>query len=103
MSDSEILLKAAINRITARISEKLINSAQEFSEIAEEIPQRLQDELSSFKKEVIEEYERLEKQTNSMKEKNHTQQSKQKDLTKVQIDNLRSKVIKINKSIEERN
>ena len=69
MSDSEILLKAAINRITARIQEKLIKSAQEFSEIAEEIPQKLQDEWSSFKEEVIEESERLEKKEHSSEEK----------------------------------
>ncbi len=103
MSDSEILLKAAINRITARIQEKLIKSAEEFSEIAEEIPQKLQDEWSSFKEEVIKESERLEKKTNLSKEKNSNQQSTKEDLTKAQIDKLRSKVIEINKSIEEKN
>ena len=103
MSDSEILLKAAINRITARIQEKLIKSAQEFSDIAEEIPQKLQDEWSSFKEEVIKESERLEKKTNLSKEKNSNQQSTKEDLTKAQIDKIRTKVIEINKSIEEKN
>ena len=103
MSDSEILLKAAINRITARIQEKLIKSAEEFSETAEEIPQRLQDEWSSFKEEVIKESERLEQKTNLSKEKNSNKQSTKEDLTKAQIDKLRSKVIEINKSIEEKN
>ena len=103
MSDSEILLKAAINRITVRIKEKIIKSAEEFSEIAEEIPQRLQDEWSNFKEEVIEESERLEKQTNSSKGKKSNQPSNKADLTQTQIDKLRSKVIAINKSIEERN
>ena len=103
MSDSEILLKAAINRITARIQEKILNSAQEFSEIAEEIPQKLQEEWASFKEEVIEESERLEKETNSSKEKNSNQQSNKEDPTQTQINKLRSKVIEINKSIEERN
>ena len=103
MSDSEILLKAAINRISARIKEKLIKSAQEFSEIAEEIPQKIQDEWSSFKEEVIEESERLEKKKTSSKEKNSNQPSTKKDLTQAQINKLRSKVIEINKSIEERN
>ena len=103
MSDSEILLKAAINRITARIQEKLIKSAQEFSEIAEEIPQKLQDEWSSFKEEVIQESERLQKTTNASKKNNANQQSNKDDLTQVQIDKLRSKVIEINKSIEEKN
>ena len=103
MSDSKILLKAAINRITARITEKLINSAQEFSEIAEEIPQKLQDEWSNFKDEVIEESNRLEKEKNLSKKQNSNQQPTKEDLTQAQIDNLRSKVIEINKSIEEKN
>ena len=103
MSDSEILLKAAINRITARIQEKLIKSAQEFSEIAEEMPQKLQDEWSSFKEEVIEESERLEKRKTSTKEKNSNQPTTKENLTKAQIHKLRSKVIEINKNIEEKN
>ena len=103
MSDPEILLKAAINRITARITEKLINSAQDFSEIAEEIPKKVKEEWSNFKEEVIEETERLEKETNSSKEQSSNQPSTKKDLTQAQIDKLRAKVIEINKSIEEKN
>ena len=103
MSNSEILLKAAINRITARITEKIINSSQEFSEIAYEIPNRLQDEWSKFKDEVIEESQRLEKEKSSPKEANSNQQSTKEDLIQAKIDSLRSKVIEINKSIEERN
>ena len=103
MSDPEILLKAAINRITARITEKLINSAQDFSEIAEEIPKKVKEEWSNFKEEVIEETERLEKEINFSKEQSTNQPSTKKDLTQAQIDKLRSKVIEINKSIEEKN
>ena len=103
MSDSEILLKAAINRIAARITEKLINSAQEFTEIAEELPQKLQDEWYSFKEEVIEESERLEKRTNESKEKSSEEQLSKEDLIQIQIDNLRSKVIDFNKEIEGKN
>ena len=103
MSDPEILLKAAINRITARITEKLINSAQDFSEIAEEIPKKVKEEWSNFKEEIIEETKRLEKETNSSKEQSSNQPSTKKDLTQAQIDKLRSKVIEINKSIEEKN
>ena len=103
MSDSEILLKAAINRIAARITKKLINSAQEFTEIAEELPQKLQNEWYSFKEEVIEESERLEKNTNESKEKSSEEQLSKEDLIQIQIDNLRSKVIDINKDIEGKN
>ena len=92
-----------MNRIAARITEKVINSAQEFTEIAEELPQKLQDEWSSFKEEVLEESERLEKKTKASKEKSSEGQSTKEDLIQIQIDNLRSKVIDINKYIEAKN
>ncbi|WP_269604359.1 hypothetical protein [Prochlorococcus marinus] len=100
MSDSEILLKAAINRIAARITENVINSAQEFTEITEELPQKLQNEWSKFKEEVIEESERLEKKANASKDKSSKERVSKEDLIQIQIDNLRSKVIEINKDIE---
>ncbi|WP_269612151.1 hypothetical protein [Prochlorococcus marinus] len=103
MSDSEILLKAAMNRIAARITDKVINSAQEFTEIAEELPQKIQNEWSSFKKEVIAESERLERKTNATQEKSSKEQLSKEDLIQVQIDNLRTKVIEINKDIEGKN
>ena len=92
-----------MNRIAARITEKVINSAQEFTEIAEELPQKLQNEWSSFKEEVVEESERLEKKTNASKEKSSKEQLSKEDFIQNQIDNLRSKVIEINKNIEEKN
>ena len=92
-----------MNRIAARITEKVINSAQEFTEIAEELPHKLQNEWDSFKEEVIEESERLEKKTNESKEKTSEEQLSKEDLIQIQIDNLRSKVIDINKDIEGKN
>ena len=92
-----------MNRIAARITEKVINSAQEFSEIAEKLPQKLQNEWSSFKEEVIEESERLEKKTNASKEHSSNEQVSKDDLIQIKIDKLRSKVIDINKDFEGRN
>ena len=81
----------------------MVHSAQEFTEIAEEFPQRLQNELSSFKKEVIEEYERIEKQNSSSKENDSKKKSSKEDLIQIKIDNLRSKVIETNKDLEGKN
>ena len=92
-----------MNRIAARITDKVINSAQEFTEIAEELPQKIQTEWSRFKKEVIEESERLEKKANASQEKSSKTQLGKEDLIQVQIDNLRKKVIDINKDIEGEN
>ena len=88
-----------MNRIAARITDKVINSAQEFAEIAEELPQKIQNEWSSFKKEVIAESERLERKTNATQEKSSKEQLSKEDLIQIQIDNLRSKVIEMNKDI----
>ena len=92
-----------MNRIAARIAEKVINSAQELTEIAEELPQKLQNEWSSFKEEVLEESERLGKKTNASKGTSSKEQLSKEDLIQIQIDNLRSKVINLNKDIEEKN
>ena len=92
-----------MNRIAARITEKVINSVQEFTEIADELPQKLQNEWSSFKEEVIEESERIEKRTHDSREKSSKEQLSKEDLIQVQIDNLRSKVIDINKDFERKN
>ena len=92
-----------MNRIAARVTEKLLNSAQEFTEIAEELPQKLQNEWSSFKEEVLEESDRLGKKNNSSKEKSSKANFSKEDLIQIQIDNLRSKVIDLNKDIEGKN
>ena len=92
-----------MNRIAARITEKLANSAQEFTAIAEEFPEKLQNEWASFKEEVIAESERIEKKSHTSKEKSSNEQSSKEDLIQIQINNLRSKVIDLNKDIEGKN
>ena len=106
MSDSEILLRAVINRIAARLTNKVINSAEELVENAQEVPQKLKDEWSSFKEEVLEESKRLEKtgiQTNTAEKQDIEGNATKEDMLQIKIDNLRSKVIEINKNIEEKN
>ena len=78
----------------------MVHSAHEFTEVAEELPQRLKNEWDSFKEEVIEESERLGKKTNSSKEKSSREELSKKDLIQIKIDNLRSKVINISKDCE---
>ena len=92
-----------MNRIAARITEKLILSAQELSEIAEDLPQKLQSEWANFKDEVIEESERLSKKTRAPKEKIPKEEVSKENLVQIQINNLRKKVIEINKDIEGKN
>ena len=92
-----------MKRIAARITEKLAYSAQELTEIAEELPEKLKNEWSSFKEEVLEESERIEKKINLSKEKSSKEKLDKEELIQIKIDNLRSKVIDLNKDIEGKN
>ena len=106
MSDSETLLKATLNRVAARIGKKMIHSAEELADIAQDAPRRIQEEWSQFKDEVIEESIRLEKasKTTSSKDVESTKRNpSHEDLIQSKIDNLRSKVMNINRNIEEKN
>ena len=62
MSNSENLLKATLNRIKARLEEKLIKKANEASVFAKEAPDRLKKELEILKTEIFEEAERIQKE-----------------------------------------
>ena len=84
----------------------MIHSAEELADIAQEVPRKIQEEWSQFKDEVIEESIRIENasKTASSKDEEKTQKnSSHEDLIQSKIDNLRSKVININRNIEEKN
>jgi len=106
LSDSETLLKATLNRVAARIGKKMIHSAEELADIAQEAPQRIKEEWSQFKEEVIEESIRIEKATKrtSSEDIGNTKQTpSHEDLIQSKIDKLRSKIMNINRNIEEKN
>ena len=84
----------------------MIHSAEELADIAQDAPRRIQEEWSQFKDEVIEESIRIEKasKTKTSKDVEKTKQnSSNEDLIQSKIDNLRSKVMNINRNIEEKN
>ncbi len=89
MSSNEILFKAAINRLTARFVEKL-----------SEAPEALQKEWEIFQEEVIEEADRLQKES---QESPSTGTSTEPPSPKQQIDKLRSKVADLNQKLEGQN
>ena len=84
----------------------MIHSAEELANIAKDVPQRMKEEWSQFKEEVIEESVRIEKATKTTSSEgmaNTTQNPSHEDLIQSKIDNLRSKVMNINRNIEEKN
>ena len=61
MSRPEMLLQAALNRLAARAGDQALEAAAQLSLLAQEAPQRLQQELQLFWDEVQQEAQRLER------------------------------------------
>ena len=84
----------------------MIHSAEELADLAQDAPRRIQEEWSQFKDEVIEESIRIEqasKTTSSKDVEKAKNNTSHEDLIQRKIDNLRSKVMNINRNIEEKN
>jgi uncharacterized protein YceH (UPF0502 family) len=61
MSRPEMLLQAALNRLVARAGDQALEAAAQLSLLAQDAPQRVQQELQLFWDEVQQEAERLER------------------------------------------
>ncbi len=96
------LLKATINRLTARIGEKLFKLANEITVLTKEAPEQLRKEWDLFQKEVFEEADRLNKEAQVTEEEvifetKYSEKEKSQDT----IDRLRAKVAKLSHDFEE--
>ena len=83
----------------------MIHSAEELADIAQDAPRRIQEEWSQFKDEVIEESIRIEKnskKTSSKDVEKIKKNSSHEDLIQSKIANLRSKVMDVNRNLEEK-
>ena len=64
MSNSDYLLKAAIKKITEKLSEILVEKIEEATNIAQDAPEILKKEFDSLKESIIKEASRMEKTEN---------------------------------------
>ena len=102
MSSTEKLLQATLNRLRVRIAKRLVNTAAELAVIANEAPERLQQEWEIFQEEVLAEANQLENETkaeNAPNSKNETQSCEIEQPQK-KIAELRSKVAELSNKIE---
>ena len=60
MSSPETLVQAALNRLAARLGSTAMDAAAQLSLLAQDAPQRVQQELELFWQEVQQEAERME-------------------------------------------
>jgi len=64
MTNSDYLLKAAIKKVTEKLSEILVEKIEEATTIAQDAPEILKKEFDSLKESIIEEASRMEKAEN---------------------------------------
>tara|TARA_Y100001968_G_scaffold241836_1_gene225425 strand:- start:1028 stop:1336 length:309 start_codon:yes stop_codon:yes gene_type:complete len=101
MQNTETLLKAAFNRLSARLGEKAIEAAAEIVLIAKEAPDELKKEWELLKNEIIKEAERLNREDNKENLNNNSyKQQSSNDKTLEKIDRIRSKIVSLNKIID---
>ena len=101
MQNTENLLKAALNRLSARLGEKVIEAAAEIVVIAKEAPDELKKEWELLKNEIIKEAERLNREDNKENLNNNSyKQQSSNDKTLEKIDRIRSKIVSLNKIID---
>ena len=105
MSSAESLIKAVLNRLTARIGQKVLDSAAEMAALAEDAPNVIKKEWESLKEEIISEAERIEKENNQDITKASTSSNNynKEDTAQNKIDTLRAKVTELSGKIEDLN
>ena len=100
MSSSETLLRAAFNRLTARLQSKITSSASETTAFMKKAPDQLKKEWDEFKEEIVAEAQKLDSETNetnsweeiSFKGEDSLSQQKKIDLLRKKIAELTNKM-----------
>ena len=104
MSSSETLLKATLNRLSARLVKSFYTLGTDFRMVFKDVPQRFKEEFDLFQQEVFDEAKRLENQANGREETPDfvsTSNAPGIDQTQEIVDRLRSKVAQLGKKVED--
>ena len=103
MPSPDVLLKATLSRLAARLGHGLADAAAEVAVLAQDAPERLRREWDLFQEEVQAEAERLEHGDVSPAPEGTVAESSNETPTEApqqQIDRLRAKVADLNVRIE---
>ena len=102
MGSSEALIRATVNRISARLGHGFADAAAELSVLAQDAPQRLREEWDLFQEEVRAEAERIELGNQATVQTDGASSSEPSENPQVVIDRLRAKVADLSQVIEAR-
>ena len=102
MGSSEALIRATVNRISARLGHGVADAAAEFAVLAQDAPQRLRQEWDLFQDEVRAEAERIERGDQVTVSTDGASASEPSDNPQAVIDRLRATVADLSQAIEAR-
>jgi len=105
MSSPDVLIQATINCIAARVGTGFFDKFLNLASQAQKVPNKIQEEWDSFKKEIEFEIERIDKDKNSSEseddEWNESTDSIANKTYIEQLDRIREKVSQLNNKVEE--
>ena len=108
MGSSEALIRATVNRMSARLGHGFADAAAELAVLAQDAPQRLRQEWDLFQEEVRAEAERIERgdqatvSTDGASASASASASEPSDNPQEVIDRLRATVADLSQAIEAR-
>ena len=102
MGSSEALIRATVNRISARLGHGFADAAAELAVLAQDAPQRLRQEWDLFQDEVRAEAERIDRGDQATVSTDETSSSEPLETSQAVIDRLRAKVADLSQAIEVR-
>ena len=100
MTNSDYLLKAAINKVTEKLSEILVEKIEEATNIAQDAPEILKKEFDGLKESIFEEASRMEKAEN-IQENEYTNTYQDSKIKKAlnEIESINKQIDQFNKKI----
>ena len=100
MTNSDYLLKAAIKKVTEKLSGILVEKIEEATIIAQDAPEILKKEFDSLKESIIEEASRMEKSENIQEnESTNTYQDSKIKKALNEIEGINKQIDLFNKTI----
>ena len=102
MGSSEALIRATVNRISARLGHGFADAAAELAVLAQDAPQRLRQEWDLFQDEVLAEAERIERGDQAVVSTDGVPSAEQSETPQAVIDRLRATVADLSQAVEAR-
>tara|TARA_A100001388_G_scaffold233266_1_gene186171 strand:+ start:1023 stop:1343 length:321 start_codon:yes stop_codon:yes gene_type:complete len=101
MTNSDYLLKAAIKKVTEKLNEIVSEKIEEATNIAQYAPETIKKEFDLLMEAIIQEAERMEKETNNNRNTYTEKSSKESNLDIVlkEIDEIKRKIDEINRNM----